>query len=496
MRISREGISERIATLAQSIHADGPRVVVFNPLPWMSSGMVTVEIPAGAAPASALKDLETGKTLPVAQVGQSVTFRAADVPAGGYRTFVPIAGNQAAKVKLTGESLETRHFRVRFDTRRGGIASLVSLADGRELASTGTYALGQFMHERFSKKEVDGFMKSYCQVYYDWYGFPYYDFNKPRLDSTITYARISPEGWSLQIIREALGDRAIMQTVQTKGLASGYSLEFFFPNDQAYVGITWRVTGKTPELIPEGGWLCFPLAIDNPAFRVSHVSAPFSPDKELVAGSNHRLFSTDYGISTRNGSAGNGVGIASSDLPLWSLGEPGLWKYTRDYVPREAVLFANLYNNQWNTNYPLWIDGSWEASVRLWPIAGGASEEEALFTPGWELRQGLIAGFADGAPGSLPPSQTGLSLSRQGIRVTAFCPNPDAEQGVPGVLVRVWEQSGTSGEVVLDLPSGFKASGAQPVSLRGEKAGKPIRVRNGSFRFNLGAYAPASFVLN
>ncbi|MCX6225403.1 MAG: hypothetical protein NTV01_11760, partial [Bacteroidia bacterium] len=495
MKISREGISERMNGLAKSINTNGPRIVIFNPLPWKRSGIVTVDNLSGAPVTSAVKDLETGNTLPVEQSGQSFSFRATEIPAGGYRTYVPVAGTPAMTASLEGESIETRYFRVKFDIKRGGIASLVSLADGRELAATNTHALGQFMHERFSKKEVDGFMNAYCQVYYDWYGFPYYDFNKPRLDSTLPYAMISPEGWSLQITRKATGDRASLNTNNTWGLAESYTLNFFFPNEQPYVEITWCVTGKTPELIPEGGWLCFPLAIDNPAFRVSHVSAPFSPENELVAGSNHQLFSTDYGISVRNGATGNGMGVASSDLPLWSLGEPGLWKYTKDYVPRKAELFANLYNNQWNTNYPLWIDGSWSASVRLWPIATGASEEEALFTPGWELRQDFLTGYANGTAGSLPVKATGISLSRKGIRITAFCPNPDADQGIPGTLVRVWEQSGQSGEVVLTLPAGFKATKAQPVSLRGEKAGKLLRIRDGQLKFELKAYAPVSFVI-
>jgi len=47
--------------------------------------------------------------------------------------------------------------------------------------------------------------------------------------------------------------------------------------------------------------------------------------------------------------------------------------------------------------------------------------------------------------------------------------------GVPGTLLRVWEQSGQSGEVELTLPSGFKATRAQPVTLRGEKAGLPLQ---------------------
>ena len=91
--------------------------------------------------------------------------------------------------------------------------------------------------------------------------------------------------------------------------------------------------------------------------------------------------------------------------------------------------------------------------------------------------------------------ETGIALSRKGIRITAFCPNPDAENGVTGTLVRVWEQAGQSGEVVLTLPAEFKVTKAQPVSLRGEKMGHALKVKRGKLTFNLGPYAPASFVL-
>ncbi|MBQ6141161.1 MAG: hypothetical protein IJI54_07725 [Kiritimatiellae bacterium] len=92
---------------------------------------------------------------------------------------------------------------------------------------------------------------------------------------------------------------------------------------------------------------------------------------------------------------GAGVGVASADLPLWSLGRPGLWRYEPDYVPTEPEVFANLYNNQWNTNYPLWIPGSWSASLRVYPVAHGADEEQTIFTPAWEIRQPAVAAFAD-----------------------------------------------------------------------------------------------------
>jgi hypothetical protein len=494
-RITDGTIAPLMGTLAASVKVDGPRAVVFNPLPWSRSGLVSIEIPDGQELPATLRELTGGKLIPVSRSGRIITFAADSVPPGGYRTYAFQPGSEEPGRQIADNSFENQFFRVTFDTARGGIASLVVKQDSRELVRPGELALGQFQHEQFSKADVDAFMKAYNHVYFEWYGFPYYDFNKPKLDPALPYARMTPTDWSLSIKEDPTGCQAVLTSRKTLGLADEYSLKFFFPANYPYVDITWSVNNKTPELIPEGGWICLPLAVEQPAFRISHVCAPFSPEKDLVPGTNNHLFSTDYGISVRQGAKGPGVGVCSSDLPLWSLGTPGLWKFSQRYEAREPVLFANLYNNQWNTNFPLWVDGSWSATVRLWPVAEGSTEEESLFTPGWEQRQDFLTGYASGSAGTLAPAATGISLSRKGIRITAFCPNPDAENGIPGTLVRMWEQSGRSGEVELALPDGFQATWAQPVNLRGEKAGKPIRIRNGKMVVSVKAYAPVSLVL-
>ena len=88
-------------------------------------------------------------------------------------------------------------------------------------------------------------------------------------------------------------------------------------------------------------------------------------------------------------------------------------------------------------------------------------------------------------------NQEGISLSRRGVRVTAFCPNPDGD----GIVLRVWEQAGVGGEITVSLPSGMAATEAQPVNLRGERAGNPIPVKDGKFSFELNAWSPKSFVI-
>ena len=76
------------------------------------------------------------------------------------------------------------------------------------------------------------------------------------------------------------------------------------------------------------------------------------------------------------------------------------------------------------------------------------------------------------------------------LLVTAFGGNPDG----PGTLLRVWDQTGGTGDLTITIPGKF--SMATPVNLRGEKAGPPISIESGTRTFELPAYAPASFSLN
>jgi hypothetical protein len=92
----------------------------------------------------------------------------------------------------------------------------------------------------------------------------------------------------------------------------------------------------------------------------------------------------------------------------------------------------------------------------------------------------------------MPPARRGLELSRKGVLVTACGSNPDG----PGAILRLWEQAGQSGPVRVRLPEGMNVKQVQPVDLRGRPAGQPIAVRNGSFKVQVGAFAPVSLLLN
>jgi len=172
------------------------------------------------------------------------------------------------------------------------------------------------------------------------------------------------------------------------------------------------------------------------------------------------------------------------DHPLVSLDTPGIWKFSLDFVPKKPVVFLNLYNNQWNTNYRYWYSGTWSSRVRVW--FGDQLTVSAL-----ETMVPLLASAGSGDRGPLPSSQSGVRVSRPGVLVTAL------KQKSKGKVthLRLWEFAGESGKVTVQLPSGSLARIARPVDLRGDSQGPPIEVQAGSFEFLLGRFAPASFEL-
>ncbi len=453
-------LAARMDLLARSVRSDGARLVVYNALPWTRSGLV--EVPG-----------QPGRTL-----------FAEDVPAGGYRTYALARAAGASSVRPeTPGAFETPFYKVAFDLDRGGIASLVEKKTGREWVDRASaLALGQFLHERFDQRQMLAYHKAYGRESYSW----------PRgdLPKDIHYAAVTLSGWNLQREQSDHADVVTLTAADTCGLAKGVALRFTFPRRQPWLEVEWRVTDKTADPLPEGGWLCFPVAITQPQFLLGRLGGPIDPAKDIVAGANRHYFCLNNGL-TITGPDGAGLGLCPLDSSCVSLGEPGLWKFSLGDAPRRAAAFVNLYNNQWNTNFPEWQGGSWSSRVRLWLNPPDVGLAQGLIVPSWDARLPLLAVVADGPGGPLPPTQTGLSVSRAGVLVTAFGQNPDGG----GTLLRVWEQAGASGDCTVDLPEALKANSARPVNLRGEALGNPLPVRSGRLRVGLQPFAPCSFVL-
>ena len=488
-KATRAATAADLEALARAVHVTGSRIVVFNPLPWPRDGTVAVQVSPKAS--YGLKDAATDQAVLCQQEGGRLAFLARDVPAMGYRTYVagPLPGPLDGK-GTPSATLENSFFRLRLDPARGVVASLVDKRSGRELVdSASKYGLGQYVYERFDADEVAAYVKSYCRNLAPWEFEDFAKFNLPPAKE-FPHVTASPAKFQWSVSRGALRTVATMRAAAGKEVPHDVSLRVTLWADQPYVDVEWQVTDKKADPWPEGGWLCFPLKIDQPRFRLGRLGSVTDPAKDIVRGGNFDVFCLNTGLNVL-GSDASGVGLCPLDSPLVGLGYPGLYRYSRTFEPRKPLVLVNLFANVYGTNFQQWIGGTWSSRVRLWAVDGKKLAAD-LITPAWEARSPLQAAMLDGAAGELPPAQAGIELSRKGVLVTALGPNPDGS----GTLVRLWEQAGEGGVCTLRLPGELGKATLQPCNLRGEPQGKPILPRAGRHEIRLAPFAPASFLLN
>ncbi len=480
-------LDNELAKLAQATGGDGKRIVVYNPLPWTRDGLVTARLPGTSV--AALKPADGDPIVAVRADAETVQFLARDIPSFGYRVYAPVTRAGVARAgDARAGTLENRWLKVTLDPARGAIRSLVDKRSGRELVDTSApHGFGQYLYERFDASQVAAFVKSYVKGTQAW-GFV--ELGKPNMppSSQVPYRAASPANCALAVERSAVSSVGVMHSAPNADLPHDVMTRVILAADAPYVDIEVSVE-KPADPWPEAGWVCLPFNVKEPQFRLGRAGSIIDPAKDIVPGANRHLYAVSTGVAVFD-AEGRGAGVCGLDTPLVSLGEPGCWKYSLDYVPKKPTVYFNLFNNQWTTNYRLWNSGKWTYRFRVWAFDHYAAEA-ALITPSLEARHPLLAAVADGPGGPLPPSQAGLALLRKGVQVTAFGKNPDGA----GTVLRVWELSGVGGQLSVTLPAGAMFSKATPVDLRGEKLGEPLTIAGGKFEFNLGAYAPASFVL-
>jgi hypothetical protein len=492
-------LQNELQSLADSVAAENchDRIVVYNPLPWKRSGVVAMDVSGTPlarrpSPAWVVQGPAKSTRLNYENDGQTLRLSVEDVPANGYRTYrLARAGMDRRAGAPSNATLENRFLRIALDPQRGTIKSVVDKRTGRELVDAGAeVGFGQFLYERFSANEVQRFVKAYVKIDASW---ATNELGKPNLPpaSEVPYRAASPEHFQLLPASASSGTQvAVMDAPVGNGVPFAVTTKVRLDPNEPWFEIELTLHDKPADSWPEAGWICLPFKIASPQFRLGRPGSIIDPAKDIVPGANRHLLELNTGLTIAD-PQGRGAGLCALDNPLVSLGEPGCWKYSLDFVPRKPAVYVNLFNNQWTTNFRLWNAGTWTARVRVWAVEAAADTEASLVTPSLEARYPLLAAMAQGHGGTQPRTQTGLELSRKGVLVTAFGANPDGA----GTVLRLWELAGRSGTCRVQLPKGLRATSVQPVDLRGRPAGQAIPARGGALVCSLHAFAPASFIL-
>ena len=516
-RLIQPVLESQMKTLAESVAQSGPRIVVFNPLPWTRMSSIASLKSADARFSGRFTGLYSPSEPPSDPRGLvdhfGLRFELGEVPPLGYRTFLRTGTVEPCyypEVRQEVAEIHARSTTLKLDPKAGVLASCRrSGGQGRALAPANSeFGFGQVLYERFDSNRVASYVQHYVKISADW---AFNELGKPAMPSAqaVPYQAASPTNFTVNYTSSWLAAEATMDAQPSAQVPFGLSTHVVLYNSELWRGmpffdLEFTIHNKPADPWPEAAWVCLPFDIESPQFRIGRLGSIIDPAKDIVPGANHDLFAVDTGVAVF-GADGRGFGICPLDSPLVSLGEPGGWKYTTNATPKRAAVFVNLFNNQWTTNFRFWNEGTWTSRIRIW-MFDSYDPWRSLIKPSLEARFPLQAAVADGPAGTLPLSASGVAVATNAIRlstntpaiayagggtvmVTAFGANPDG----PGTLLRVWEMAGSSGEHTVTIPGKFAS--ATPVNLRGEKLGHPLEIKNGKLVFTLPAYAPASFTL-
>jgi alpha-mannosidase len=482
--IVRTQLEKNLKILAENVKFQGKCYVIYNPLPWRRSEWVKLP--------------DTGQF-----------FFAKDIQACGYQTFrydeVADADYREYTPGKINNVIENKFYKIIFDPEEGRISSLIDKLTGREWVDPDSeYGLGQYLNERFTFEQTLEYAQQYQQgravkafgTNGDW---PHPGMHKPGMISgkEVPYRAAVSRGGNVHTSIHSYGEDMIVEyPADTSNHFPASSLSIRLYNYMPYIDMELTIRDKAKDNWPEADWFCFPFKIEQPVFTVGRTLGIMNPLTDIMDGANRDLYAVGQGVCL-TGPDGAGITVCPIDHPLISLDRPGIWKFSQNFVPQKPVVYVNLYNNQWNTNFRYWYPGTWSSRVRIWTFDKRSTVATALQEPSFEARTPLLVTEAEGKSGSLPLSQTGITLSRKGTEITAYKSEilSGLDAGKTPVLFRIWEQAGVSGEIKITFPHSITYSKATPVNLRNEVMGSALNIKNNVLIFDLGAYSPASFIL-
>ena len=176
------------------------------------------------------------------------------------------------------------------------------------------HPLGEFLYEVFSPEDYQRFEDQYVTVRYDW-------------------------------ALEEFGKIGMEKAVDRFGAPARLELLMTFSPRSITFDLAWFQ--KSASRVAEGLWLrfCPPQILTG----IHKMGEWFRPEDMVLKGG-RRLHAVEDGVRFET------CAIRPLDCALVSAGGPSLLSFDEERIPvRDGVSF-NLFNNVWNTNFPMWYD--------------------------------------------------------------------------------------------------------------------------------------------
>jgi hypothetical protein len=410
----------KLATLAPA--AD---LVVFNPLAWSRTDLVTTE------QAGALQDVKSKRKLACQALPEGGScFVARDLPSVGYRTYRRLFQTEpfGDAVFFADSQMENEFYRVSLDATNGALKSILDKETGRELIDPDSeYRLGELIY-------VSGGEGSYA-IHSDLRNLPPPKFTYHRQKA----ARMTQVNGPVfgELASEATADMFPKITLRVRLYKGLKRIDVRCELDKE------ETTAK------EAVYIAFPFAFDpaSGGLWLEYPDAVTEPLKDQHSSACRDWYAMQRWLAASDGKAT--VVLSPLDSPLVTLGGMTASTWPRQLSLKRAHVFAYVMNNYWHTNYKASQGGRQVFRFSLTSAGGGFSKRDAV-ARGWEMFSPPVA---QSGGGPLQPVLSALAGSLIGVEpaglpLMAF---KQAEDG-DGFVLRLCDFSGAGGKLKLTLP--------------------------------------------
>lgn len=283
--------------------------------------------------------------------------------------------------------VDAGRYSLRFHTETGRITELFDNRLSAPLLEAGEEGVLSYRYDRCGLWDINEFLRTYGYHFTTWgiqdYGRENYP-DCPHETYYPAFAGYNTSGSTLTL-RYRPG-----RSAEDYGDCGEVRLSLTFRDDDVFVELSLFAKEATPFV--EFGSLVLPFA-GKAAYRIGKPGGVVDPKTDIVDCANHAMFNLEREVTVLGQKAS--LCICSLDAPLFGIGTPGVYEYHKQYgAERPAVLYFNLFNNMWGTNFPQWIEGTF--TYRF--ILRGFGPEEADRGPVWasQVTRGTTPGIPSG----------------------------------------------------------------------------------------------------
>ncbi len=287
--------------------------------------------------------------------------------------------------------VQNHRYRLELDSASGQILTLYDLRLDTALLEAGAEGVFSYRYDRYGLPDITEFLRSYAYHFTTWGIQDYGRENYP--DCPHETLRPVCAGWEIQGRDLRLHYKSERSSLDY-GDGRTMDLTVTLPEEGDTLQVAFALHDKQETPFVESGSLVFPFA-GKAAYRIGKPGAVIDPETQIQPCANHALFNLEQEV-TLLGDHGC-LSICAPDVPLFGIGSTGVYAYHKEFgANRPPVLYFNLFNNMWGTNFPQWIGGSFRYRF----VLRGCSRQEAEQAPAWAAR------VCRGAPAKLPEGVT------------------------------------------------------------------------------------------